>query len=95
MTEDQKAELWREDARKAANKKLLAKKDAEIARLRANGKRAAKAIDEFIEDLRMRASLDKRNIDPDGTVVMPIGNGVLYRLREARAALSSVTGGEE
>lgn len=70
-------------------RKDLCEAAAEIARLRSDGDRAAKAIDDFIDDLRMRAGMDKRNVDPDGTVAMPVGIGVLHRLREAQALLSS------
>lgn len=34
VTDEQRADIWREDARNAATEKLLATKDAEIARLR-------------------------------------------------------------
>lgn len=43
-----------------------------------------KAIDDFLNDLRTRAGWDKANIDSDGVVSMPVGNGVLYRLGIAR-----------
>lgn len=46
-----------------------------------------KAIDDFMDDLRTRASWDKANVDSDGTVVLPCGNGVLYRLGAAREAM--------
>ena len=46
-----------------------------------------KAIDDFMSDLRQRASWDKENVDDDGTVVLPCGNGVLYRLGAAREAM--------
>ena len=51
-----------------------------------------KAIDDFMEDLHMRASWDKANIDVDGTVILACGIGVLHRLSAARAALSSAIG---
>lgn len=43
-----------------------------------------KAIDDFMADLRQRASWDKLNVEDDGTVILPCGNGVLYRLGMAR-----------
>jgi len=46
-----------------------------------------KAIDDFMDDLRNRASWDKLNVDDDGTVTLPCGNGVLYRLGLAREAM--------
>lgn len=46
-----------------------------------------KAIDDFLADLRQRASWDKVNVDSDGTVALPCGNGVLYRLGAARGAM--------
>lgn len=46
-----------------------------------------KALDDFLADLRERASWDKANIDEDGTVALPCGNGVLYRLGAARSQL--------
>ena len=46
-----------------------------------------KAIDDFLADLRERASWDKANVDDDGTVILPCGNGVLYRLGTAREAM--------
>lgn len=46
-----------------------------------------KAIDDFLGDLRTRASWDPTNIDDDGTVSLPCGVGVLYRLGAARESL--------
>lgn len=46
-----------------------------------------KAIDNFLDDLRTRASWDKVNVDDDGTVILPCGSGVLYRLGCAREAM--------
>ncbi len=46
-----------------------------------------KAIDDFLADLRERASWDKSNVDDDGTVALPCGVGVLHRLGEARGQL--------
>lgn len=46
-----------------------------------------KAIDDFMADLRLRASWDKSNVEKDGTVILPCGNGVLYRLGIARGNL--------
>lgn len=48
-----------------------------------------KALDDFMGDLRMRASWDKNNVDEDGTIALPCGNGVLYRLGEARNKLGN------
>jgi hypothetical protein len=47
-----------------------------------------KAIEDFIADLRQRASWDKSNVEDDGTVILPCGNGVLFRLGEARYRLA-------
>ena len=46
-----------------------------------------KALDDFLADLRTRASWDKSNIDDDGTVALPCGIGVLHRLGIAREQL--------
>lgn len=48
-----------------------------------------KAIEDFIADIRQRASWDKSNVEDDGTVILPCGNGVLFRLDQARFRLAA------
>lgn len=45
------------------------------------------AIDEFLGDLRNRASWDRSNVDVGGGVALPCGIGVLHRLGTAREQL--------
>ena len=58
----------------------------EIERLRAQRDELAEALRKLIDDMHIRAKF-RGDVDPDGTVVLDCGTGVLFAAKEALAKL--------